>query len=61
MVAGIGERNGAPFSFVTYTLYAFPMMVVLCRDLSRVYLVALFLRRARRSVGGQTRFVANRV
>jgi Na+/H+ antiporter NhaD/arsenite permease-like protein len=27
-VAGIGERNGAPFSFVTYTLYAFPMMVV---------------------------------
>jgi Na+/H+ antiporter NhaD/arsenite permease-like protein len=27
-VAGIGERNGAPFSFMTYTLYAFPMMVV---------------------------------
>jgi len=27
-VAGIGERNGAPFSFVKYTLYAFPMMVV---------------------------------
>jgi Na+/H+ antiporter NhaD/arsenite permease-like protein len=27
-VAGIGERNGVPFSFVTYTLYAFPMMVV---------------------------------
>ena len=27
-VAGIGERNGVPFSFVTYTLYAFPMMLV---------------------------------
>ncbi len=27
-VAGIGERNGVPFSFITYTLYAFPMMVV---------------------------------
>jgi Na+/H+ antiporter NhaD/arsenite permease-like protein len=27
-VAGIGERNKVPFSFVTYTLYAFPMMVV---------------------------------
>jgi len=27
-VAGIGERNEVPFSFVTYTLYAFPMMVV---------------------------------
>ena len=27
-VAGIGERNGVPFRFVTYTLYAFPMMVV---------------------------------
>jgi Na+/H+ antiporter NhaD/arsenite permease-like protein len=27
-VAGIGDRNGVPFSFVTYTLYAFPMMVV---------------------------------
>jgi Na+/H+ antiporter NhaD/arsenite permease-like protein len=27
-VAGIGDRNAVPFSFVTYTLYAFPMMVV---------------------------------
>ncbi len=27
-VAGIGDRNGVPFSFVTYTLYAFPMMIV---------------------------------
>jgi Na+/H+ antiporter NhaD/arsenite permease-like protein len=27
-VAGIAERNGVPFRFVTYTLYAFPMMLV---------------------------------
>ena len=27
-VAGIGERNQVPFSFVTYTLYAFPLMIV---------------------------------
>ncbi|OQW56516.1 MAG: hypothetical protein A4S14_09675 [Proteobacteria bacterium SG_bin9] len=27
-VAGIGDRNGVPFKFVTYTLYAFPMMLV---------------------------------
>jgi len=27
-VAGIGERNEVPFKFLTYTLYAFPMMVV---------------------------------
>ncbi len=27
-VAGIGERNGVPFRFITYSLYAFPMMVV---------------------------------
>ena len=27
-VAGIAERNGVPFKFVTYTLYAFPMMLV---------------------------------
>jgi Na+/H+ antiporter NhaD/arsenite permease-like protein len=27
-VAGIGERNGVPFRFLTYTLYAAPMMVV---------------------------------
>jgi Na+/H+ antiporter NhaD/arsenite permease-like protein len=28
MVAGLGERQGVPFRFVTYTLYAFPMMLV---------------------------------
>ena len=27
-VAGISERNGVPFRFITYTLYALPMMVV---------------------------------
>jgi Na+/H+ antiporter NhaD/arsenite permease-like protein len=27
-VAGIGERNAVPFRFITYTLYALPMMVV---------------------------------
>jgi Na+/H+ antiporter NhaD/arsenite permease-like protein len=27
-VAGIGERNGVPFRFVAFTLYAFPMMLV---------------------------------
>jgi len=27
-VAGIAERNGVPFRFLTYTAYAFPMMVV---------------------------------
>jgi Na+/H+ antiporter NhaD/arsenite permease-like protein len=27
-VAGISERNGVPFRFLTYTLYAFPMMLV---------------------------------
>lgn len=27
-VAGIGDREGVPFSFVKYTLYAFPMMIV---------------------------------
>ncbi len=27
-VAGISERNGVPFRFITYTLYAFPMMLV---------------------------------
>jgi Na+/H+ antiporter NhaD/arsenite permease-like protein len=26
-VAGIGERNAVPFRFMTYTLYAFPMMI----------------------------------
>ena len=27
-VAGYAERNGVPFSFLTYSLYAFPMMLV---------------------------------
>jgi Na+/H+ antiporter NhaD/arsenite permease-like protein len=27
-VAGIGERNGVPFKFITYTFYAFPMMLL---------------------------------
>jgi Na+/H+ antiporter NhaD/arsenite permease-like protein len=27
-VAGISERNGVPFRFITYTLYAMPMMIV---------------------------------
>jgi Na+/H+ antiporter NhaD/arsenite permease-like protein len=27
-VAGIGDRNGVPFRFVTYSLYAFPLMLV---------------------------------
>jgi Na+/H+ antiporter NhaD/arsenite permease-like protein len=27
-VAGISERNGVPFRFVTYTLYAAPMMII---------------------------------
>lgn len=27
-VAGIAERNGVPFRFVTFTLHAFPMMIV---------------------------------
>ena len=27
-VAGIGERDGVPFRFLTYTLYAAPMMIV---------------------------------
>jgi len=27
-VAGLAERSGVPFRFITYTLYAFPMMLV---------------------------------
>jgi Na+/H+ antiporter NhaD/arsenite permease-like protein len=27
-VAGIAERNGVPFCFVTYALYGMPLMVV---------------------------------
>jgi len=27
-VAGLAERNGIPFRFMTYTYYAFPMMLV---------------------------------
>jgi Na+/H+ antiporter NhaD/arsenite permease-like protein len=36
-VAGIAERNGIPFRFLTYTMYAFPMMVVSI-VISHVYL-----------------------
>src|SRR4051812_3852397 len=28
VIAGLGEREGVPFRFVSYALYAFPMMVV---------------------------------
>ncbi len=28
IVAGVGERNGVPFRFLTYALYGFPMMLV---------------------------------
>jgi Na+/H+ antiporter NhaD/arsenite permease-like protein len=28
LVAGMGERNGVPFRFITYTLYALPMTIV---------------------------------
>ena len=36
-VAGIAERNGVPFRFLTYTMYAFPMMLVSI-VISHVYL-----------------------
>jgi Na+/H+ antiporter NhaD/arsenite permease-like protein len=36
-VAGIAERNGIPFRFLTYTMYAFPMMLVSV-VISHVYL-----------------------
>ncbi|WP_315836997.1 ArsB/NhaD family transporter [Bradyrhizobium prioriisuperbiae] len=36
-VAGLGDRNGVPFRFLTYTLYAFPMML-LSVAISHVYL-----------------------
>jgi Na+/H+ antiporter NhaD/arsenite permease-like protein len=35
-VAGIGDRNGVPFKFLTYTLYAFPLML-LSVAISHVY------------------------
>ena len=35
-VAGIGDRNGVPFKFLTYTLYAFPLML-LSVAISQVY------------------------
>jgi Na+/H+ antiporter NhaD/arsenite permease-like protein len=28
LVAGLGERNGVPFRFVSYSLYALPMTIV---------------------------------
>jgi Na+/H+ antiporter NhaD/arsenite permease-like protein len=36
-VAGIAERNGIPFSFLTYTKYAFAMMLISIA-ISHVYL-----------------------
>ena len=36
-VAGIAERNGISFRFLTYTMYAFPMMLVSI-VISHVYL-----------------------
>jgi Na+/H+ antiporter NhaD/arsenite permease-like protein len=58
-VAGIGERNGAPFSFVTYTLYAFPMMAVSVA-ICHVYIWwrYFFEASAKGSIDGETLFVA---
>ena len=42
-VAGISERNGVPFRFLTYTLYAAPMTVVSIAICQRLCLVAIFL------------------
>ena len=42
-VAGIAERNGVPFRFMTYTLYAFPMMLVSIAISPRLCVVAIFL------------------
>ena len=27
-MAGLGERNGVPFRFISYSLYALPMTIV---------------------------------
>ena len=45
IVAGIGDRNGVPFRFVTFTLYAFPMMLVSIAIAQRLCLVAILLSR----------------
>jgi Na+/H+ antiporter NhaD/arsenite permease-like protein len=42
-VAGIAERDGVPFRFMTYLLYAFPMMLVSIA-ISHVYLYVRYLR-----------------
>ena len=41
-VAGIAERNGIPFRFITYTKHAFPMMIVHVA-IAHVYLVWRYL------------------
>jgi Na+/H+ antiporter NhaD/arsenite permease-like protein len=41
-VAGIAERNGVPFRFLTYTKYAFPMMLVHV-GIAHVYVVWRYL------------------
>ena len=45
-VAGISERNGVPFRFITYTLYAAPMMIVSVAISHALYLVAVLLSQA---------------
>ena len=42
-VAGIGERDGVPFRFITYLLYAFPMMLGSVA-ISHVYLYLRYFR-----------------
>ena len=44
-VAGIAERNGVPFRFMTYAFYGIPDDARLDRHRPRLCLVALFLRR----------------
>jgi Na+/H+ antiporter NhaD/arsenite permease-like protein len=41
-VAGLAERSGVPFRFLTYTYYAFPMMLVSIA-ISHVYLYWRYL------------------
>jgi Na+/H+ antiporter NhaD/arsenite permease-like protein len=41
-VAGLSERNGIPFRFLTYTYYAFPMMLVSVA-ISHVYIYFRYL------------------
>ena len=52
-VAGIAERNGVPFRFMTYTLLRHADDGGLDRHLPRLCLVALFLRPAGARTGGR--------